>query len=126
MLGALFTLILPGIPQKTVSLLTFAEVPNIANNPLPRHGSSSVNALIEEGGLVMEVDQLKMSLKKVFEELKNVGLLKEGHDGCLICQDNPEHCVRFKNYLQGLMCQHLIQFSRVSAEVEVDVVVPLI
>src|ERR1044072_3098764 len=107
-------------------LLTFADVPNIANNPLPRHGSSSVNALIEEGGLVMEVDQLKMSLKKVFEELKNAGLLKGGHNGCVICQDNPEHCAEFKKYLQGLMCQHLIQFSRVPTEVEVDVVVPLI
>src|ERR1051325_6109046 len=61
-------------------LFTFGDVPNIANNPLPRHGSSLVNALVEEGGsLVMEVDQLKMSLKKVFEELKNVDLLKGGH-----------------------------------------------
>ena len=74
----------------------------------------------------MEVDQLKMPLKKVFEELKNAGLLKKGHDDCLICQDDPEHCAKFKKYLQGLMCQHLIQFSRVPTEVEVDVVVPLI
>src|ERR1051325_7821903 len=57
-------------------LLTFADVRNIANNPLPRHGSSLVNALIEEGGLVMEVRQLKISLKKVLEELKNADLLE--------------------------------------------------
>src|ERR1051325_8972950 len=107
-------------------LLTFADVPNIANNPLPRHGTSSVNALIEEGGLVMEVGQLKISLKKVFEELKIAGLLEEGHDDCLVCQGNPEHCVKFKNYLQGLMYQHLIQFSQAPAEMEIDVVVPLI
>src|ERR1044072_5688729 len=107
-------------------LLTFADVPNIANNPLPRHGTSSVNALIEEGGLVMEVGQLKMSLKKVFEELKIAGLLEEGHDDCLVFQGNPEHCVKFKNYLQRLMYQHLVQFSRTPAEMEVDVVVPLI
>ena len=69
---------------------------------------------------------MKVSLKKVLEELRNADLVEEGHDGCLICQDNPEHCEKFKKYLQGLMYQRLIQFSRVPAEVEVDVVVPLI
>src|ERR1051325_6225645 len=58
-------------------LLTFADVPHIANNPLPGHGSSSVNALGEEGGsMVMDVDQLEISLKRVFEELKKADLLK--------------------------------------------------
>src|ERR1043165_3356623 len=74
----------------------------------------------------MDVDQLEISLKRVFKELKRANLFEGIHDHCLICQVNPEHCAEFKKYLQRLMCQHLIQFNRDPVEVEIDVVVPLI
>ncbi|KAI5389623.1 hypothetical protein KIW84_075059 [Lathyrus oleraceus] len=64
-------------------ILSFVNVPNVANNPLPGHGGLTVNAL--EGadeGLVKGVSNVKASMKVVRAKLSEEGVTKVGHNKC--------------------------------------------
>ncbi|XP_050902816.1 uncharacterized protein LOC127115280 [Lathyrus oleraceus] len=112
------------IDQKSLS---FADVPNVGNNPLPKHDSSSVNAIESstDDGLIKDVFKLKTLLTVVHARLMEAELMNGVHDSCVVCSSNPDQCGEFKIYLQPLMDQRVIQFTRAKTDEDVAVIVPV-
>ncbi|XP_050890981.1 uncharacterized protein LOC127096459 [Lathyrus oleraceus] len=108
-------------------ILSFADVPNVGNNPLPKHDSSSVNAIESstDDGLIKDVFKLKTLLTVVHARLMEAELMNGVHDSCVVCSSNPDQCGEFKSYLQRLMDQRVIQFTREKIDEDVAVVVPV-
>ncbi|XP_050875210.1 uncharacterized protein LOC127078830 [Lathyrus oleraceus] len=106
-------------------ILSFADVPNAGNNPLPKHDSSSVNAIESsaDDGLIKDVFKLKTLLTVVHARLMEAELMNGVHDSCVVCSSNPDQCGEFKIYLQRLMDQRVIQFTRAKIDEDVAVIV---
>ncbi|XP_050895954.1 uncharacterized protein LOC127102651 [Lathyrus oleraceus] len=105
-------------------ILSFADVPNVGNNHLPKHDSSSVNAIESstDDGLIKDVFKLKTLLTVVHARLMESELMNGVHDSCVVCSSNPDQCGEFKIYLQRLMDQRVFQFTRAKIDEGVDVI----
>ncbi|XP_050919158.1 uncharacterized protein LOC127136663 [Lathyrus oleraceus] len=108
-------------------ILSFADVPNVGNNPLPKHDSSGVNAIESstDDGLIKDVFKLKTLLTVVHARLMEAELMNGVHDNCVVCSSNPDQCGEFKIYLQRLMDQRVIQVTRAKIDEDVAVIVPV-
>ncbi|XP_050874946.1 uncharacterized protein LOC127078541 [Lathyrus oleraceus] len=108
-------------------ILSFADVPNVGNNPLPKHDSSGVNAIESstDDGLIKDVFKLKTLLTVVHARLMEAELMNGVHDNCVVCSSNPDQCGEFKICLQRLMDQRVIQFTRAKIDEDVAVIVPI-
>ncbi|XP_050896639.1 uncharacterized protein LOC127103419 [Lathyrus oleraceus] len=108
-------------------VLSFADVPNVGNNPLPKHDSSGVNAIESstDDGLIKDVFKLKTLLTVVHARLMEAELMNGIHDNCVVCSSNPDQCGEFKIYLQRLMDERVIQFTRAKIDEDVAVIVPV-
>ncbi|KAI5402917.1 hypothetical protein KIW84_050493 [Lathyrus oleraceus] len=108
-------------------ILSFADVPNVGNNPLPKHDGSGVNAIESstDDGLIKDVFKLKTLLTMVHARLMEAELMNEVHDNCVVCSSNPNQCGEFKIYLQRLMDQRVIQFIRAKIDEDVALIVPI-
>lgn len=85
-------------------MLSFADVPNVSNNPLPGHGGPSVQAIEhKDGSLVRDVTEVKTSMVVVRNKLIEAGLIGKVHNECRLCLSTPNHCMEFKTSLQQLM-----------------------
>ncbi|XP_050876136.1 uncharacterized protein LOC127079811 [Lathyrus oleraceus] len=106
-------------------ILSFADVPNVGNNPLPKHDGSGVNAIESsiDDGLIKDVFKLKTLLTVVHARLMEAELMNGVHDNCVVCSSNPDQCGEFKIYLQRLMDQRVIQFTRAKVDEDVAVIV---
>jgi len=105
--------------------LTFQEnKPNVDKNPLSGHAGPSTNALIsEEGqGLIRSVGDVKSPLKDVFYLVCQMGYFKPMDKSNALYGFHAsnghsiEECFEFKNFLQDLMNQHLLQISHQKKE----------
>lgn len=85
-------------------MLSFVDVPNVRNNPLPRHGSPGVNVVesFTDESLLKVVFDLKTPLAAVHAKLVEVELIKEVHEKCMVCASDPDQCDEFKACLQRL------------------------
>ncbi|XP_050897515.1 uncharacterized protein LOC127104371 [Lathyrus oleraceus] len=108
-------------------ILSFADVPNMGNNPLPKHDGSGVNAIESstDDGLIKDVFKLKTLLIVVHARLMEAELMNGVHDNCVVCSSNPDQCGEFKIYLQRLMDQRVIQFTRAKIDEDVAMIVPV-
>lgn len=108
-------------------ILSFADVPNVGNNPLPKHDGSGVNAIESstDDGLIKDVFKLKTLLTVVHARLMEAELMNGVHDNCVVCSSNPDQCGEFKICLQRLMDQRVIQFTRAKIDEDVAVIVPI-
>lgn len=106
-------------------ILSFANVPNMGNNPFPKHGDSGVNVIKSSTneGFIKDVLGLKTLLTMVHSRLIEAELMKGVHDKSVVCSYNLDQCVEFKVYLQRLMDQRVIQFTRANIEEDVVMVV---
>lgn len=79
-------------------ILSFADVPNVGNNPLPKHDGSGVNAIESstDDGLIKDVFKLKTLLTVVHARLMEAELMNGVHDNCVVCSSNPDQCGEFK------------------------------
>ncbi|XP_050893409.1 uncharacterized protein LOC127100312 [Lathyrus oleraceus] len=66
-------------------ILSFADVPNVGNNPLPKHDGSGVNVIESStgDGLIKDVFKLKTLLTVVHARLMEAELMKGVHDNCV-------------------------------------------
>ncbi|XP_050897628.1 uncharacterized protein LOC127104486 [Lathyrus oleraceus] len=108
-------------------ILSFADVPNVGNNPLPKHDGSGINAIESstDDGLIKDVFKLKTLLTVVHARLMEAEMMNGVHDNCVVCSSNPDQCVEFKICLQRLMDQRVIQFTRAKIDEDVAVIVPV-
>ncbi|XP_050876114.1 uncharacterized protein LOC127079789 [Lathyrus oleraceus] len=106
---------------------SFVDVPNVGNNPLPKHDGSGVNDIKSStgDGLIKDVLKLKTLLTVVHARLMEPELMKGVHDNCVVCLSNPGQCGEFKIYLQRLMDQRFIQFTRAKIDEDAVVVMPV-
>ncbi|XP_050877309.1 uncharacterized protein LOC127081066 [Lathyrus oleraceus] len=104
-------------------ILSFSDVPNVGNNPLPKHDVSGVNAIDSstDDVLVKDMFKFKTLLTVVHARLMEAELMNGVHDNCVVCSSNPDQCGEFKICLQRLMDQRVIMFTR--AKIDEDVVV---
>ncbi|XP_050875214.1 uncharacterized protein LOC127078834 [Lathyrus oleraceus] len=86
-------------------ILSFVDVPNVGNNPLPKHDGSGVNAIESstDDGLIKDVFKLKTLLTVVHARLVEAELMN----------GVPDNCVR------------VIQFTRANINEDVAVIVPV-
>jgi len=105
--------------------LTFQEnKPNVDKNPLSGHAGPSINTLIsEEGqGLIRIVGDIKSPLKDVFSLIYQMGYFKPMNKSDALCGlhasngHSIKECSEFKDFLQDLMNQHLLQISHQKKE----------
>ncbi|KAI5398775.1 hypothetical protein KIW84_064234 [Lathyrus oleraceus] len=108
-------------------ILSFADVPNVGNNPLPKHDGLGVNAIESstDDGLIKDVFKLKTLLIMVHTRLMEAELMNGVHDNCVVFSSNPDQGGEFKIYLQHLMDQRVIQFTRAKIDKDVAVIVPV-
>ncbi|KAI5419567.1 hypothetical protein KIW84_043653 [Lathyrus oleraceus] len=106
---------------------SFVDFPTVGNNPLPKHGSSDVNAIESpnDEGLIKDVFKLKTPLTMVHARLLEAELMKGTHANCVVCSSNPDQYGEFKICLQRLMDQQVIQFTIAKIDEDVDVIVPM-
>jgi len=108
--------------------LTFQEQkPSVEQNPLFGHTSSTVNAIMEEGGpiLVKSIHEMKKPMNEVFEAICQAGLFQYeynaedecGFHACTI--HSIDECVEFKDFVQDLMDKHVLQVCHQRKEGEV-------
>lgn len=105
--------------------------PNVKDNPMPSHGSSSVNnvevCLREQR--VMKIEEIQRSLVEIHYVLCAHHLFQHDHQNCSVCSVNARGCKKVQDDLQEVLDQGLIQVSRkinppVSQEREVNVIIP--
>ncbi|XP_050895562.1 uncharacterized protein LOC127102203 [Lathyrus oleraceus] len=108
-------------------ILSFDDVPNVGNNPLPKHDGSGVNAIESstDDGLIKDVFKLKTLLTVVHARLIEAELMNGVHDNCVVGSSNPDQCGEFKVCLQCLMDQRVIQFTRAKIDEDVAMIVPV-
>lgn len=83
-----------------LEILSFADVPNLADNPIPRHYGTTVNALEDDDeGLVKDVSKVKAFMKVVRAKSLEAGLIIDMHDKCKVCLFALDQCVEFNVYL---------------------------
>ncbi|XP_050909836.1 uncharacterized protein LOC127123678 [Lathyrus oleraceus] len=106
-------------------ILSFADVPNMGNNHLPKHSSSDVSSIESpnDEGLIKNVFKLKTPLTMVRTRLLEAELMKGTHANCVVCSSNPDQCGEFKICLQRLMDQRVIQFTKAKIDEDVAVIV---
>jgi len=98
------------------------DSPNVRSNPLPSHGRPSVNAIEETFGCTLRknVEDIKTSLRVIFEEMCKFGLIEGSFDNNYAFSLHPdaghaiEHCDVFKQILQGLIDRNFIQVGYIS------------
>ncbi|XP_050889350.1 uncharacterized protein LOC127094573 [Lathyrus oleraceus] len=103
-------------------ILSFSEEnPNVKTNPLPNHGGSAVNVVVEEETTesILKVDDVKTLMSFVLKRLEQFGFLAGIHDDCAVCEYDPDNCDELRGCIQELMDQGLIQFSKSNAVEEV-------
>ncbi|XP_050918568.1 uncharacterized protein LOC127135999 [Lathyrus oleraceus] len=106
-------------------ILSFSEEkPNVKTNPLPNHGSSTVNVVIEEETTksVLRAEDVRTPLSVVLKRLEKFGFLAGTHDDCAVCECDPDNCDKLRGCVQELMDQGLVQFSKSKAVEEVAVI----
>ncbi|KAI5421486.1 hypothetical protein KIW84_045063 [Lathyrus oleraceus] len=108
-------------------ILSFTDVPNVGNNHLPKHDGSCVNAIESSIGddFIKDVFRLKTLLIVVHARLMEVELMRGLHDNCVVCSSNPGQYGEFKIYLQHLMDQWVIQFTKAKIDEDVAMIVPV-
>lgn len=62
--------------------------------------------------LVKDVFEVIVSMTVVHAKLAEAGLIGGMHNKCKVCLSTPNQCEEFREYLQRLMDQHVVQFSR--------------
>lgn len=55
----------------------------------------------------------------VMKKLQDHDFLKGLHNDCSVCQVEPDYCDELKNYIQSLMDQGVIQFTKAKVSEEV-------
>jgi len=107
---------------------TFQEQkPNVENNPLSGHTSSTINAIIEEEGLslVRNVNEMSKPMNEVFGAIYQARLFHYEHRPEYKCgfHASTEHfideCVEFKDFVQDLIDRHILQVCHQKKEGEV-------
>jgi len=98
--------------------LTFQEQkPSVEKNPLSGHTSSTMNAIMEEGGsiLVKSVSEMKKPMNEVFKAFCQAGLFQyeyKSEDKCgfhACTKHSIDECVEFKDFVQDLIDRHVLQ-----------------
>ncbi|XP_020215417.1 uncharacterized protein LOC109799282 [Cajanus cajan] len=108
-------------------LLSFKESePNVRSNPLPGHGTSSINAIKEEcTPQVTEVEKIQTPMRFIFSKLCKYGMIKRESRKAGVCDLHPtathsiEECGTFKEILQGMINSNLVQVSQVRTKEDV-------
>ena len=67
-----------------------------------------------------KVDEIKISLETVRENLLKHEVLQELHDFCLTCSSKPEECTDLKTAIQQLIDEGVLQIEKIFQE-EIDV-----
>ncbi|XP_050889235.1 uncharacterized protein LOC127094446 [Lathyrus oleraceus] len=96
-------------------------------NPLPNHGSHTVNAIINEDSLkvVHLVEDVRTPWSVISKSMQKHNALEGVHDNCELCKTEPERCEKLKDCVQELMDQGVLQFYRNKAMGEVLVIKPI-
>ncbi|XP_058725809.1 uncharacterized protein LOC131597113 [Vicia villosa] len=94
-------------------IIQFTPTPNIANNPMPAHGGSGVNAIeSEEISVISDVGCLTFPLVSVKQHLINSGISPGCGIDCEKCKSQPEGCDDLKGMVQKLIDEGPLQFYR--------------
>lgn len=75
--------------------------------------------------MVSLMGDLKTPLSVISTNLQKHGVLVGVHDNYDICKTKPDKCEDFKGFVQELMNQCVLQFSRARAMEEVSVIEPI-
>lgn len=89
-------------------ILSFSEEkPNVKTNPLPNHGGSAVNVVVEEETTesILRADDIKTPLSVVLKRLEQFGFLIGIHDDCVICEYDIDNCDELRGCVEKLMDQ---------------------
>lgn len=88
--------------------------PNVKENPMPNHGSSSVNniEIFPNEQHVVKVEEIRQSLVEIHSVLCTHGLFQHNHQICGACSVSSKDCQKIQNDLQSVLDQGLIQISR--------------
>lgn len=85
--------------------------PGTTADPLPRHGTPSVNAIEDSGSqiIIKDAENIKTPLEDIYAELCRGGIIQKG----CVCADSAcaGVCKDFKSVLQDLMDRHVIQIG---------------
>lgn len=83
------------------------------NNPLPKHGGPTVNAIKEYSyyHMVLEMEEVKIPMLIIHEKLSEYDLIKDVHDDCETYLSTPDGCQGLKECLHKLMNQRVVQIS---------------
>lgn len=96
-------------------LLNFKElVPNVKNNPFPKHPSPYVNSLEEcdETELIKELEIVKTPMMLVHEKMTKDEIIQEVHGFSEVCLSLSDECEELKRCLQDLISQEMVHISR--------------
>lgn len=83
-------------------------------NPLPNHDGPTVSVVIEEevAEPIKWVIDVKTPLSVILITLEQFGFLTGVHHDCTVCECDPDDSDEFRDCVQKLMDQGLIQFSK--------------
>lgn len=68
---------------------------------------------------------MKTMISVVVRKLEEHGFLNSIHNSCVVCESDPDCCDVLKVYVQNLMNQGLVQFSRSRVVEEIVVIEPI-
>lgn len=113
-------------------ILNFKNVgPNVKENPMPNHGSSSVNTIefCPNEYRVLKVEEIRSSLVKLHIVLCAHGLFQHNHKMCGVCSISSRGCKDIRRDLQAVLDEGMIQVHRQRSPLElqekdVNVIVP--
>ncbi|PNX82497.1 coatomer subunit zeta-3, partial [Trifolium pratense] len=88
------------------NILSFKDLnPNVQANPLPNHGTSSVNMVSDCLGsyIVFNTRQIRESLVQMHINLCRLAFFQHNHSACVVCPRNPRGCQKVRDDIQGML-----------------------
>jgi hypothetical protein len=106
--------------------LSFRDTnPNVQANPLPNHGSTSVNMVQACPGKfrVFDIRLIRQPLVQVHINLCKLFFFQHDHAACPVCPNNPHGCRRVRKDIQDMLDRKELQITYKRNEDEDDVFV---
>ncbi|CAJ2674231.1 unnamed protein product [Trifolium pratense] len=106
--------------------LSFKDTnPNVQANPLPNHGSASVNMVQACPGKfrVFDIRLIQEPLVQMHINLCKLFFFQHNHAACLVCPNNPRGCLKVRRDIQGMLDRRELQITYKRNEDEEDVAV---
>lgn len=88
--------------------ITFTNsAPNVQTNPLPNHGTTTVNMIedCQKTRLILDVQHIRTPLVPIHTKMCQTSLFEHDHAAYEVCLLDPQGCQKVKDDIQGLLDQ---------------------